>query len=71
MGCVTDKGKSLRPQISQGIGGFTGAVRPIYSPVRVKTGPVRSWKAKAEHFQNVDGSENLISYSVSGDINEV
>ena len=68
MGCATDKGKSLRLQLGQGVGGYTGAVRPIHSPVRIKIGPVRSWRVEGVQFtKNVDGSEHLVSMSMSGD----
>ena len=71
VGCATDKGKSLRLEISQGVGGYTGAVRPIESPVEIKIGPVRSWKAEVKIYsKSVDGSKSFKLYSLSGNIDE-
>ncbi len=67
---VVDKGKELKLKLSRGIGGYTGAILPIYSPVQIKIGVVSHWSSKLEILKFLDGTRRSTSASISGQIVE-
>ena len=66
-GCANEQSKQLRLQVSRGVGGFTGAVRPIDKPVQVEMGQVISYTAEIRMYADpIDGPETSSLALVSG-----